>query len=127
LYSDQDNSVNCSNAGHPPALLWRAASQEFRELGKGGVVLGLFNDETYEEEHTHLHTGDILIMYTDGIVETKNDDGVLYGEDRLRDIIKANTMASSQELMKAILESVEQFRNGARQRDDMTILVFKTR
>ncbi len=127
LYSDQDNSVNCSNAGHPPALLWRAASQEFRELGKGGVVLGLFNDETYEEEHTHLHTGDILIMYTDGIVETKNDDGVLYGEDRLRDIIKANTMVSSQELMKAILESVEQFRNGGRQRDDMTMLVFKSR
>ena len=127
LYSDQDNSVNYSNAGHPPALLWRAESQEFRELGKGGVVLGLFNDETYEEEYTHLHSGDILIMYTDGIVEAKNNDGVLYGEDRLRDIIKANTMVSSQELMKAILESVEQFRNGGRQRDDMTMLVFKSR
>ena len=127
LYSDQDNSVNCSNAGHPPALLWRVASQEFRELGKGGVVLGLFNEETYEEEYTHLHSGDILIMYTDGIVETKNDGGILYGDDRLRDIIKANTLASSQELMKAILESVEQFRNGGRQRDDMTMLVFKSR
>jgi len=127
LYSEQENSLTYSNAGHPPALLWRAATQEFSELGEGGVVLGLFSDETYEENHTHLKAGDILVVYTDGIVETKNDGGVLYGDNRLREIIRANSTLSSEELMKAILESVGQFRNDARQRDDMTILIFKSR
>lgn len=127
LYSERDNSLNYSNAGHPPALLWKAASQEFRELGEGGIVLGLFSDETYEEKNTHLETGDILVVYTDGIVETKSDAGVLYGDNRLREIIKENSTVSSEELMKAILESVERFRNEARQRDDMTILIFKSR
>jgi serine phosphatase RsbU (regulator of sigma subunit) len=127
LYSEQDNSLTYSNAGHPPALLWRAATQEFSELGEGGVVLGLFSDETYEEKHTHLQAGDILVVYTDGIVEAKNDEGVLYGDNRLREIIRVNSTLTSEELMRSILESVEQFRNGARQRDDMTILIFESR
>ncbi len=125
LYSERDHSLSYSNAGHPPALLWKAASQEFRELSEGGMVLGLFRDETYEEKHTYFQTGDVLVVYTDGIVESKNADGILYGDNRLREVIKANTGASSDELMKAILESVEQFRNGARQRDDVTVLIFK--
>jgi phosphoserine phosphatase RsbU/P len=127
LYSELDQSLNYSNAGHPPALLWKAGSQEFRELGEGGVVLGLFSDETYEENLVYLQTGDILVVYTDGIIETKSDHGVLYGDNRLREIIRANSMVTSEEMTKAILESVERFRSGARQRDDMTILVFKSR
>ncbi|MCX6134839.1 MAG: SpoIIE family protein phosphatase [Ignavibacteriales bacterium] len=127
LYSEEDNSLRYSNAGHPPALLWKAATQEFLELAEGGVVLGLFSDETYEEKLTHLQTDDILVLFTDGIVESKSDDGLLYGDDRLRDVIKTNARSSSEELMKAILESVDRFRNGARQRDDVTILIFKSR
>ena len=127
VYSEQNNSLNYSNAGHPPALLWRAATQEFSELGEGGVVLGLFNDETYDENHTELQAGDILVLYTDGIPETKRDDGEMYGDRRLRESIKAHASSSAEDAVKGILESVEQFRNGAHQRDDITILVFKSR
>ncbi len=127
LYSDQDNSLNCSNAGHPPALLWRASSKEFTELGEGGVVLGLFSDELYEEEHAQLQTGDILVLYTDGIVETKSESGEMFGDQRLREIIGANSNASAEELVKGTLDSVERFRSGANQRDDITIVIFKSR
>ena len=127
VYSEQSNSLNYSNAGHPPALLWRAATQEFSELGEGGVVLGLFDDETYEENHTQLHPGDVLVLYTDGIPEAKRDDGEMYGDQRLCESIKTHASSPAEEIVKAILHSVERFRNGARQRDDMTILVFKSR
>jgi sigma-B regulation protein RsbU (phosphoserine phosphatase) len=127
LYSDQDNSLNCSNAGHPPALLWRASSKEFTELGEGGVVLGLFNDESYEEEHAQLQAGDILVLYTDGIVEAKSEGGEMYGDQRLREIIGANSNASAEELVMATLDSVKRFRSGANQRDDITIVIFKSR
>jgi sigma-B regulation protein RsbU (phosphoserine phosphatase) len=127
LYSEQNNALNYSNAGHPPALLWRASSRSFSELGEGGVVLGLFTDETYEEQHTTLQSGDVLVLYTDGIVETKSDEGEMYGDHRLRDTLRAHIAASAEELVVAVLDSVEQFRKGERQRDDMTILIFKSR
>ena len=127
LYSEQDSTLTYSNAGHPPALLWRAATRDFSELGEGGAVLGLFSDETYEERQTSLQPGDILVVYTDGITETKNDGGVFYGDDRLRELIRANAGSSSENLMNALLESVDRFRNGARQRDDVTVLIFKSR
>ena len=127
LYSVHDNSLNYSNAGHPAALLWKAASRKFCELSDGGTALGLFWDEVYEEKKVVFQTGDILVLYTDGIVEAKRDDDEMFEDWRLRSVIEAHADDSSEVVMNAVLDSVGQFQNGARQRDDITILVFKSR
>jgi sigma-B regulation protein RsbU (phosphoserine phosphatase) len=126
VYSERDNSLNFSNAGHPPPLLWKAASRDFCELHKGGMALGLFEDEEYENQTVILQAGDVLVIYTDGITEAKNANGVFYGEARLKDVIKDNARQSSQGLMEALLASLEQFQAGMHRRDDMTVLILKS-
>jgi sigma-B regulation protein RsbU (phosphoserine phosphatase) len=127
LYAERENVIRYSNAGHPPALLWKAGSQEFRELKEGGTALGLFRDETYDTADETLQSGDILVIYTDGIVEAKNSDGEFYGDRRFRDAISGNTQHSSQELLDSILKSLELFQTGTQQRDDITLVIFKSR
>jgi sigma-B regulation protein RsbU (phosphoserine phosphatase) len=127
VYSEHQNLLRYSNAGHPPALLWKAASRECCELHEGGMALGLFRDETYEEKSVSLRTGDILVMYTDGVVETKNAKGELYGDRRFRQAIASHAESSPAVLVDAVLRSVEDFRGRARQNDDVTILIFKSR
>ena len=127
VYSEETNSINYSNAGHPPGLLWKAGEGRFCDLDRGGVVLGLFENETYEEDTVRLDPGDVFVLYTDGIPEAKRDDGVMYEQHRLREAIRTHAAMPAGDILKAILESVEFFRDGARQRDDVTILVFKSR
>jgi len=126
VYSEIDHSLSFSNAGHPAPLLWEAASGEFRELRDGGMALGLFKEEEYEEAAISFHPGDVLVLYTDGVTEAKNSDGVFFGEERLRNVIRMNARMSSQGLLQALQASLEQFQGGIHGRDDITVLIFKS-
>jgi sigma-B regulation protein RsbU (phosphoserine phosphatase) len=126
LYSEPENSLRFSNAGHPAPLLWEAATGEFRELRDGGMALGLFKEEEYGEAILSFHSGDVLVLYTDGVTEAKNSAGIFFGEERLRNVIKENAQKSSQGLLQALLTSLEQFQGGIHGRDDITVLILKS-
>ena len=112
------------NAGHIPPLLLHT-NGEVELLTEGGVPLGLFEAPRYFEGHIGLEEGDILVLHTDGIVETadKNDD--FYGLERLTARIKENADSSATKLCSAIIQDVRRFGRGVRQ-DDRTLVVMKT-
>src|SRR5206468_4796963 len=75
-----------SNAGHNfPVVVRRGAAPMFLE--RGGTVLGIVDGAAYEEERLSLHTGDLVVLYTDGISEAMNREGELYGDQRLYDLV----------------------------------------
>ncbi len=126
LYSEKDNSLNFSNAGHPAPLFWQAATGELTELRDGGMALGLFKEEEYDDGTVVLRPGDLVVIYTDGVTEAKNNDGVFFGEGRLKEVIRNNAQKTSYALLEELLSSLQQFQGGMRSRDDITVLILKS-
>ena len=115
-----------SNAGHNYPL-WIRASGEFLELKTGGTILGTFEHSSYSEERLEIKQGDILVFYTDGIIDAQNKNGDFFGENRLKDLIRTNTHRTALEIRNIILSAVKDFVHGASQFDDMTLIVVGVR
>ena len=111
------------NAGHVPPVLLRDTGQ-VELLEEGGVPLGLFESPRYFEGHMALTEGDILTLYTDGVVETANRDDDFYGMDRLIGVIKDRAKSSATEICSGIMQDVRRHGGGART-DDRTLVVLK--
>ncbi|MCG8374171.1 MAG: PP2C family protein-serine/threonine phosphatase [Balneolales bacterium] len=115
-------------AGHNP-ILYKKNDGSVSWLQPKGVVLGMTKGEMFnrvsEEETIELDAGDVLILYTDGITEAQNNSGDFYDEARLMKLIKREKTTSAKELRNLIIEDVRTFIAGARQYDDMTLVVIK--
>jgi serine phosphatase RsbU (regulator of sigma subunit) len=72
-----------------------------------------------------MHSGDVLLLYTDGINEAQNDRGEFYGEDRICELIRENHTKTPQEIALTILEEVQHFCANSTYNDDKTIVVIK--
>ena len=118
--------ATCANAGmelpfYIPARQGGAKAQECH-----GIVLGVVPDATYEERSHAIHTGDTLVLFTDGMTEALDRKDRLLGREGLLDRVQANVEAPNAEaLVQRIFESVLEYSEGSRHRDDMTLLVVK--
>src|SRR5215510_14242205 len=109
-----------ANAGHNPPLLVRRDGRTAR-LTEGGIVLGLFPENTYKQGEVRLRAGDRLLYFTDGVTEAANDDGELFGEERLLRLLVEHRRQSASELRETILGAVADFSGGSFQ-DDVTLV-----
>ncbi|HXV13828.1 MAG TPA: SpoIIE family protein phosphatase [Candidatus Krumholzibacteria bacterium] len=109
-----------SSAGQCPALL--ATNGFIDRLGNGGTVLGANPNQDYAEGTVAFHPGDLLILYTDGVIEQMNDQGEPYGEQRLVEFVEANRNLPPDRLQNALLADVLAF-GGGRQDDDITSVI----
>jgi len=113
-----------SNAGHNPPLLLRKAGVN-EELREGGVALGILDDSVYEERPVYVAPGDIIVLFTDGVTEAKNDSGEMYEEDRLIRIVRENSSVSAEQLVKKVIASVNEFVENNTEHDDLTLIIVK--
>ena len=111
------------NAGHVSPVLLRA-NGEVELLEEGGMPLGLFEAPRCFEGHIALNEGDVLTLYTDGVVETPDPDDDFYGMDRLVKLVKEQATSSSTEICSGIMQDVRRHGGGARA-DDRTLVVMK--
>ena len=118
-----DGKLTYCNAGHNPPLLIRAGGVE--RLETGGLILGLFEHATFEEETVDVTPGDILVTFSDGVTEALSLSGEEYGEERLLECATEFREKSVPDLLDGILASVRQFTAGAVQSDDVTALVLR--
>jgi sigma-B regulation protein RsbU (phosphoserine phosphatase) len=114
-----------SNAGHNyPIVIRRGRDPMFLE--RGGLVLGIQDGAVYEEERVHLSTGDLLVLYTDGISEATDKHGEFYGDDRLCQLVREFPHdLSARQVTERILEALRGFLDGEEARDDMTLMVLR--
>ena len=111
------------NAGHnPPVVVHRDGSLDWLE--PSGAPVGLFPDATWHEEVIHLHPGDLVLAYTDGVIEASSPSGQEWGIDGLLQAAEANKMQSADELVRSILDSMDAFSGGV-QTDDATVTVLR--
>lgn len=113
-----------ANAGHNYPLLLR---ESVRELTLSGLPLGIDNEYHYREICASLQPGDVLIFYTDGVVEATNGQGELFGFDRLQHLLENGTSRRPRTLTRQIVRAVRSFTGGVPQSDDITLLVLRRR
>jgi hypothetical protein len=119
------HTLSYVNAGHCPPLLTRKSGSkvEISRLHVGGPVLGVLPNARYEQATVQVSTGDLLLMYSDGLVEATNPHGEEYGEVRLRELLATLTEKSADEIRRVILASLAAFSGTTGLRDDLTIVV----
>lgn len=122
----RSRGLRYSTAGHPPPLLVGAAGV-VRPLVAQGFILGIMPDEVYVERETRLSPGDRVCFYTDGLIETRNEIGELYGTERLSNCLLENSDKTAAEMLAAIRESQKTFRGSQPADDDLTIVVMAVR
>ena len=113
-------------AGHDPALLYYPHGDHFEELSGQGTALGI--DGQFEfgvNNKAELAEGQILCIGTDGIWETRNPQGEMFGRQRMRDIIREKSHLPAEKILSEIIESVREFRAESRQEDDITLVIIK--
>ena len=113
------------NAGHDPAFLFDTHTGQFDELKGKGMALGVFDDAGYLQSEIDVLPGQILIIGTDGIWETHNPGGRMFGKDRLKDIIRHHAESAAAEIVHNIMSALEQFRHPLEKEDDVTLVVIK--
>ena len=113
------------NAGHNWPVL-RRASGSIERLDKGGVPLGLLRGAPYECSQLILNTGDVLLIFTDGLAEAENLREEEYGEGRLLATLHKYAQATAGELLRELMTSADQFVGTMPQHDDITCVVMRT-
>ncbi len=118
-------SLSYCNAGHPPPYLLDRATGALRKLDATDILLGMPNAEDSEfcTCRADWHSGDTLVMYSDGITEAINAEEVEFGSARLEAILLENAGEAPDRLMDVILESVTRHSSRKSQDDDITIVV----
>ena len=111
------------NAGHNPPMVFTKTG--VKRLEKGGLILGLFEHATFEEETIALEPGDLMVAFSDGVTEAMSASGEEYGEERLLACVEATREKGPQEVLDRIFSSVREFTTGAVQSDDVTALVLR--
>ncbi|HEV2801730.1 MAG TPA: PP2C family protein-serine/threonine phosphatase [Pyrinomonadaceae bacterium] len=136
-FDAREGKLTYVNAGHNPPFLIRkrestgadeeAAVNDYLKLATGGAVIGVFEHFGYEEETLDMQSGDLLFAYTDGVTEALNLAGEEYGEERLLLELVAATNYTAEEIRDRVVGRLREWCAGARQHDDLTLVVLKVK
>ena len=124
-YDPQTGTLEYSNAGHLPILLYRHRTQAVETLHGEGLPIGIEASASYETKRYTLERGDLLVMYTDGIVEAKNEARDEFGWERLEEVVTDHHEDEAQRIVDTIADQVRRFAGSEPQSDDQTILAMK--
>jgi sigma-B regulation protein RsbU (phosphoserine phosphatase) len=98
-----------------------------RRLTTGGPIIGTFLEGPYEQETIQLQSGDILVVYTDGVTEALNPAGVEFDEEKLRSIVVESLQLPARELAARVIAKVLEWQGRASQHDDITLIIVKVK
>ena len=124
-YRPASGILTYASAGHNPPLLYRRAEDRCLPLDAEGLILGVRPHVTFEEGEVRLAPGDILFLYTDGITESDNGSGELFGVDRLCSILGARHGEEPEALIDTVLAELAAFTRGLPPADDICMVVVK--
>ncbi|MFZ1728635.1 MAG: PP2C family protein-serine/threonine phosphatase [Bacteroidota bacterium] len=129
LLDERTLEMRFTNAGLPKPLLVRDGEAFLIEWSENGshYPLGMVQETVYHEESLQLQPGDVLVLYTDGIVESTNETDEEFGIRRLRDTVRLNATHSAQDILFQIITQAQEHHGGANQYDDVTMMVLRVR
>lgn len=125
------NEVTLARAGHEPPILYRKATKEIELIEPPGLAAGIDEGPVFKRSvkdfRFKMESGDILLLYTDGLIESEAEDGDEYGSDRLCAAVERYCDLSSEELVSSLQKEVAEFSTGMAQTDDITLIAIEKR
>jgi sigma-B regulation protein RsbU (phosphoserine phosphatase) len=122
----ENKKLQWVRAGHDPAIIYDPGENKFEELNGAGLALGIDGNYVYEENlKTGLLQGQIIAIGTDGIWETFNTNGKMFGKKRFRDIVRENAHLEANEIIDAVYHELSTFSKGLKKEDDATLVIIK--
>ncbi len=126
LYAPDTRTLQWVRAGHDPALLFDPATARFESLKGDGIALGLDGDYIYRtNRRTDCRPGQILVLGTDGVWETRNAANEMFGKERVCKLVQRHAGGDVRQIREAILTALTSFLGARRAEDDITLLVAK--
>ncbi len=128
LLNPEEATLELISAGHGPLLFYLSAEDRFRNYDAQGLPLGLMPEACYSSPHTlKFAHGDILALVTDGFIEWANSQGEEFGQNRLKEVIRANRNQPATTIISELYSSIVDFAGSAPQQDDLTALIVRRR
>jgi sigma-B regulation protein RsbU (phosphoserine phosphatase) len=124
-YNAERQLLTYANAGHNRPFLYRPKEGRCSELDAEGLILGVKREVTFEELSIQMQRGDLLLLYTDGIIEARNESGDYFGSDRLCSIIGKVHNKEPEQVVETILMEVKEFSGSQAAEDDISLVVMK--
>jgi sigma-B regulation protein RsbU (phosphoserine phosphatase) len=112
-------------AGHQPAILYDSSRESFEDLMGQGLPLGMSENAVYGESVKHITPGQVILVGTAGIKETRNAKGEMFGNNRLKKIIRDHAQKTAKDIIAAVIDALEHFRFPLKTKDDITLVVIK--
>jgi len=125
ILDTRSNRFDYTNAGHNRPLWMKAATNDFKELSARGIILGSFEEVKLEEQTIEVAPSDLLVFYTDGVTEARNDSGELFGIERLKNAVASHSDAGAKEILQEVVQAINTFAGDTPQSDDFTLYVVK--
>ncbi|MGK2943272.1 MAG: SpoIIE family protein phosphatase [Desulfuromonadales bacterium] len=126
-FCPETRQIKFASAGHSPTLLWQAELKKCVRLDPEGLIIGVKEDFPYEQESLKLVDGDVLLLYTDGVIEAENDKNELFGEDRLVSLLEEHNKLPPQDMIDHIIEQVRLFSGHRSFKDDVSLIVMQVK
>ncbi len=124
-YVGSRRMIQFTTAGHPAPLVWRAADKKFEDAGTEDPILGLEPLSVFHEKQMVVSSGDVILLYTDGIIEAGRHGGERFGRERLMECLRDAVVGDARQIADVVVESAQSFSDPDPLRDDATALVIK--
>ena len=129
ILDPKDQIITWARAGHNPVLVFNKHDKSIKHIKPSGMVVGMKAGRIFassvQEEVQEVRSGDLLLVFTDGISETMNRQGEEYGFERIEELLLQHGSRHPEEILDRILDSVRGFRGGTETQDDMTLMAME--
>lgn len=122
VYDSDHQTLDYVNAGHLPPMVFCKDGSILR-LRTGGPVVGMLPNAAFNKDQAKLRSGDVLLIYSDGVSEAMNSRDEEFGEERLIELVQPLLQKPATEIVQVVLAGIEEFVAGAPQNDDITLVV----
>ncbi len=121
-----ERTLRWVRAGHTPAIVYDPDTDAFEELNGPGMALGVDAGLKYaENEKRNIKKGQVIVLATDGILETRNPQGRMFARSSLVKVVRQNRYAGAEKILDAVFDALHGFRRQAGLEDDITLVVIK--
>ncbi|MDR8391187.1 PP2C family protein-serine/threonine phosphatase [Aliifodinibius sp. S!AR15-10] len=129
IVDTREKTFRFARAGHNPILHFSSKNGTLEQLQPDGLGLGLTISESFDnniqEKTLDLSAGDLLVLYTDGVIESLNTARQFYGTKRLETLLNSSVKKNANDILSDLVNDVTTFSGQAKQHDDMTVMVIK--
>lgn len=124
-YDSVNKTIQLATAGTTPVILYTAADDSIRVVSDEYEPVGVEKTTEYKDKEISVQSGDIIVTYTDGLVEMPDAKGMQYSQSRLMQIIKNNKHLTGKEIADVVKSDITKFSEASHQHDDQSLLIIK--